>query len=179
MFYAIAWLWLRLAGWKTCGNLPERRKFVVIAYPHTSNWDVPFTLAICIVYRLKIYWMGKESLFRGPLGPVMKWLGGIPVHLPGNRNMVQQTVNAFNQVEELVIVMAPEANRSYVEQWKTGFYYVAIGANIPIVLGFLDFFKKEGGYLDSFMATGDIVRDLPIIKTAYRGIKGKHADQSE
>lgn len=179
VFYAIARLWLRLTGWKIKGQPPDRQKFIVIAYPHTSNWDVPFTLAICMVYRLKVYWMGKESLFRGLLGPVMKWLGGIPIHLAGSQKVVQQTINAFNNADELVMVMAPEANRSYVRKWKTGFYHIALGAKVPIVLGFLNFDKKEGGYLECFLATGDIDKDLPIIKAAYRGIKGKYADQSE
>jgi len=179
VFCAIAWLWLRLAGWKIKGKPPERQKFIVIAYPHTSNWDVPFTLAICMVYRLKIYWMGKESLFRGVLGPIMKWLGGIPVYFDGTGNTVLQIIDAYDNAEELVVVVAPEGNRSYVRQWKTGFYHIAVGANVPIALGYLDFHKKQGGYLHSYFPTGDIDKDMTIIKAAYRGIKGKYADQSE
>ena len=178
-FYLISVLWLRAAGWNTKGLPSAEKKFVMIAYPHTSNWDVPFTLAICMVYRLKIYWMGKSSLFWGPIGPVMKWLGGIPIKMGKSENVVQQTIDTFNQATSLVIVISPEANRAYVQKWRTGFYHIAVGANVPIVLGFLDFSRKEGGYLASYLATGDLDRDLAIIKTQYRGIKGKYADQSE
>lgn len=178
-FYLLSVLWLRVAGWKTIGTPSSENKFVMIAYPHTSNWDVPLTIAICMVYRLKIYWMGKASLFRGPMGPLMKWLGGIPVKMGESGNVVRQTINVFNQSTSLIIVIAPEANRAYVQKWRTGFYHIAAGANVPIVLGFLDFSRKEGGYLASYIPTGDVDRDLAIIKAQYQGIKGKYADQSE
>lgn len=177
-FYGLSRLWLRIAGWKIIGTPPSEPKFVVIAYPHTSNWDVPFTIAICLVYRLKIYWMGKASLFRGPIGPVMKWLGGIPVPLGQSQSLVQQTINAINYADELIIMIAPEGARSYVHQWKTGFYHIAAGANVPIALGFLDFGKKEGGYLESYFPTGDIDKDMSLIQAKYAGIKGKYPDQS-
>ena len=178
-FYLLAVAWLRIAGWKTKGTPSGESKFVMIAYPHTSNWDVPFTIAICLAYRLKIYWMGKSSLFWGPMGPVMKWLGGIPINMDKSENVVQRTVDAFNQSDNLVIAIAPEANRAYVQKWRTGFYHIAVGANLPIVLGFLDFEKKEGGYLKSFLPSGDLDADLAEIKAQYRGIKGKYAEQSE
>jgi 1-acyl-sn-glycerol-3-phosphate acyltransferase len=172
-------LWLRVAGWNTKGAPSSENKFVMIAYPHTSNWDVPLTIAICMVYRLKIYWMGKASLFWGPMGPLMKWLGGIPIKMGISENVVQQTINAFNLSSNLVIVIAPEANRAYVQKWRTGFYHIAVGANVPIVLGFLDFSKKQGGYLKSYLPTGDLDSDLAIIKAQYQGINGKYADQSD
>ena len=178
-FYGLSRLWLWLAGWKVEGTTPRVSKFVVIAYPHTSNWDVPFTIAICMVSRLKIYWLGKASLFRGPMGPVMKWLGGIPVTLGQPQNLVLQIIDAFDLADELIIVIAPEGNRSYVHQWKTGFYHIALGANVPIALGFLDFGRKEGGYLKSYYPTGDIDKDIMLIQAEYAGIKGKYSDQSK
>ena len=178
LFRTGAGLVLKLLGWKISGNLPDARKFIIIAYPHTSNWDVPITLAICLMFRLRIHWMGKSTLFRGPMGPVMKWLGGIPIYLHESRNMVQQTIDAFNNADELIIVIAPEANRAYVEEWKSGFYHIAVGAGLPIVLGFLDFSRQEGGYLDTFQPTGDIDRDMVRIKSQYLGIKGKYPEQS-
>jgi len=177
-FYGLSRLWLCVAGWEVVGAPPPEPKFVIIAYPHTSNWDVPFTIAICLVYRLKIYWMGKASLFRGPIGPVMKWLGGIPVILGESQSLVQQTIDAINYADELIIVIAPEGARSYVHQWKTGFYHIATGANVPIALGFLDFGKKEGGYLKSFCPTGDVDKDMGLIQSAYACIKGKYPEQS-
>jgi len=178
IFYGLSRLWLRLAGWKVNGTPPRASKFVIIAYPHTSNWDLPFTIAICILYRMKIYWMGKSSLFRGPMGPVMKWLGGIPVNLDKSQNLVQQIIDTFVHADELIILIAPEGNRSHVHQWKTGFYHIALGARVPIVLGFLDFIKKEGGYLNSHFPTGDIEKDIKLIQAQYAGIKGKYPDQS-
>ncbi|MDH3220808.1 MAG: 1-acyl-sn-glycerol-3-phosphate acyltransferase [Gammaproteobacteria bacterium] len=151
---------------------------MVIAYPHTSNWDMPFTIAICLLYRLRIYWLGKSSLFRGPMGPVMKWLGGIPVNLDRSENLVQQIVDSFNRADDLIVVIAPEGNRSYVERWKTGFYHIAAGARVPIALGFLDFGKKQGGYLNSYMPSGDIDRDIRLMQAEYAGIRGKFPDQS-
>ena len=131
-----------------------------------------------MMYRLKIYWMGKASLFKGPMGPVMKWMGGIPVKLDQSQNLVQQTIETFNRSDELVIAIAPEGNRSYVDQWKTGFYHIAAGAGVPIALGFLDFGKKEGGYLASYFPTGDVDRDIALIQAQYAGIVGKYPDQS-
>ena len=179
VFYAIARLWLRLSGWQLKGAPPRIRKFLVIAYPHTSNWDVPCTIAVCLLYGLRIYWLGKASLFRGPMGPIMKWLGGIPVDIDRSRNQVQQVIEKFNRAQDLVIVISPEGNRSYVRRWKTGFYHIAVGAGVPIVLGYLDFEKKCGGYLDSFTPSGDIDQDIKSIQSRYAGIKGLYPHQSE
>lgn len=173
-----AGLVLKLRGWKISGELPDTHKFVVIAYPHTTNWDVPLTLAISLVYRVHVHWMGKSSLFRGPMGPVMKWLGGIPVYLHESRNVVQQMIDAFDNSDELIIVISPEANRAQVEKWKTGFYHIAAGAGLPIVLGFLDFTRREGGYLETFTPTGNFERDLVEIRARYQGIEGKYPEQS-
>ncbi len=178
LFRLLARLLLRLGGWQLRGALPRDQSFVVIAYPHTSNWDVPFTLAVSLVFGLHIHWMGKSSLFRGPAGPLMKWLGGIPIELKQSRNVVQQMVDAFDACDELVVVISPEANRAYVETWRTGFYRIAEGAGVPIVLGFLDFYSREGGYLGSFRPSGDLERDLAELRSAYRGIEGKYPTQS-
>jgi len=178
LFYALAWLGLRLAGWKLKGRPPKVRKFVLIAYPHTSNWDFPLGLSACILYRIKVYWLGKDSLFKGPAGPLMRWLGGIPVDRSQAQDFVQQAIEAFDQSDELVIGVAPEGTRSRVEKWKTGFYHIAVGAEVPIVPGYLDYPNKELGFLESILPSGDIDKDLIAIKQAYRGIQGKYADRS-
>jgi len=178
LFYAIAWLGLRLAGWKLKGRPPNARKFVVIAYPHTSNWDFPLGLSACIIFRLKIYWLGKNSLFKGPAGPIMKWLGGIPIDRSKAQDFVKQVIETFDQSEQMVIAVAPEGTRSAVKKWKTGFYHIASGANVPIVPGYLDYAKKEVGFLESFYPGGDIDKDIPAIKAIYGTIQGKNADQS-
>ena len=178
IFYAICWLGLRLAGWKVKGQPPGLAKYVVIAYPHTSNWDFPLGIAIAVIFRLKIRWLGKDSLFKGLAGQVMKWLGGIPIDRSDKNNVVQQTINAFDNSAEMIIAVAPEGTRSQVKKWKTGFYHIAVGAKVPIVLAYLDYAKKQAGCLQSYLPTGDIDKDMQAIKLAYQGIQGKYPDQA-
>jgi 1-acyl-sn-glycerol-3-phosphate acyltransferase len=178
LFYAISWLGLRIAGWEIKGHPPQAKKYVVIAYPHTSNWDFPLGVAISIMYRLKVYWLGKDSLFKGPAGSIMKWLGGISIDRSDAHDVVQQTIDAFNESDSLIIAVAPEGTRSQVKKWKTGFYHIATGANVPIVLGYFDYSKKQAGILECFMPSGDIDQDMAAIKTAYEGVIGKYNDQA-
>ena len=165
---------LRLAGWRLVGAAPTAPKYVLIAAPHTSNWDFPVTLMICFALRLRVYWMGKASLFPPLIGAVMRWLGGIPVDRSRAGNLVQGTVDAFNKTERLTVIVPPEGTRSKVTHWKTGFYYIAQGAGVPIALGYLDFRKKEGGIGRLFQPTGDIAADMVEIQAFYAGITGKN-----
>ena len=172
---------LRLMGWKTEGMTPEAiaacPKYVLIAAPHTSNWDFPVTLMVCFALRLKVYWMAKDSLFAWPVGPVARWLGGIPINRSVSVNTVQNTIAAFAARERLAIIVAPEGTRGKVTHWKTGFYHIAHGAGVPIALAFLDFKKKEGGIGSMFMPSGDIGADMVAIEAFYSGISGKNSDQ--
>jgi len=168
---------LRMTGWRTEGIIPSEKKYVLIAAPHTSNWDFPFTLMICFALRLRVYWMGKSSLFPPLIGHVMRWLGGIPVDRQRSGNLVQGTIEAFQRSERLSVIVPPEGTRGKVTHWKTGFYYIALGAGIPIALGYLDFERKAGGIGRMFMPTGDIIADMEEIKAFYAGIKGKHPQQ--
>ncbi|ACL03091.1 lysophospholipid acyltransferase family protein [Desulfatibacillum aliphaticivorans] len=169
-------------GWKTEGDPPESPKYVLIAAPHTSNWDLLATLCIAFKYRIKIYWMGKDSLFRFPMGPVLKWLGGIPVVRSRSTNMVERAAAEFSNHDQLVLVIPPEGTRGKVRWWKTGFYYIAHTAKVPIVMGFVDFGRKVGGLGPEFIPTGDIDKDMEEIKAFYKNIKGKRqalfSDQS-
>ena len=177
LFRGLSWLGLKLAGWKLEGAPPTERKYVLIAVPHTSNWDFPITLAMAFVFRFDIFWMGKDSLFKGPFGPVMRWLGGIPIDRSSRNNIVQQMVDAFNQSDSLVVAIPPEGTRSRVEKWKTGFYHIANGAGVPIALGFLDYAHKVGGFGPTFYPTGDLEADLADIRRFYAGISGRYKDQ--
>lgn len=114
--------------------------------------------------------MGKDSLFVGPLGPIMRWLGGIPVYRDRSTNLVQQTIEAYDRSPELVVTIALEGTRSKVKEWKLGFYHIAKGANVPIVLGFMDYNKKIGGFGPVYYPSGDIDKDIPEIKSIYRDI---------
>jgi len=165
---------LRLTGWRVVGGAPTVPKYVLIAAPHTSNWDFPVALMVCFALRLRVYWMGKDSLFPPLLGGVMRWLGGIPVNRARAGNLVQATVDAYNSNARLIVIVPPEGTRSKVTQWKTGFYYIAQGAGVPIALGYLDFRKKEAGLSRMFQPSGDIVADMVEIQAFYAGINGKN-----
>ena len=173
----ISVLILRLLGWRVEGQTPTEPKYVLIAAPHTSNWDFPFTLMVCFALRLRVYWMGKASLFPPVVGGMMRWLGGIAVDRQKSANLVQGTIDAFNRNERLCVIVPPEGTRDKVSHWKTGFYYIALGAEVPILLGFMDFKKKVGGVAHFFHPTGDIEADMVEIKQFYRGYTGKNPQQ--
>ena len=170
---------LRLRGWHVQGALPpEASKSVLIAAPHTSNWDLPYMLMIAFVLRLNVHWMGKASLFRGPFGPVMRWLGGIAVDRARSSNLVAASAAALvNADGPTQLVVPPEGTRGKTRQWKTGFYYIALEARVPIVLAFVDYERKLGGLGPLFTPTGDIERDLAQIKLFYAPIKGRRPAQ--
>ena len=170
---------LRLTGWQVEGALPSgARKSVLIAAPHTSNWDLPYTLMLAFVLRLNVYWMGKASLFRWPFGPVMRWLGGIAVDRSRSGNLVSASAAALVAADgPTQLVVPPEGTRGKTRQWKTGFYYIALEARVPIVLAFVDYECKVGGLGPLFTPTGDIERDMAEIKLFYAPIKGKRPTQ--
>jgi len=168
---------LRLLGWQIEGKAPAAPKYVLIAAPHTSNWDFPFTLMVCFALRMPVYWMGKASLFPPVLGGIMRWLGGIPVERSRQGNLVQSTVDAFQRSARLTVIIPPEGTRSKVTHWKTGFYYIAQGAGLPIALGFLDFKRKRAGVERLFEVTGDIEADMVKIQAFYANITGKNPRQ--
>ncbi|GAA4031080.1 lysophospholipid acyltransferase family protein [Actimicrobium antarcticum] len=168
---------LRLLGWRVEGVAPTESRYVLIAAPHTSNWDFPVTLMVCSVLGLKVYWMGKASLFNWPFGGVMRWLGGIAVDRSKSSNLVQSTVAAFERSQRLAVIIPPEGTRDKVMHWKTGFYYIAVGAKVPVALAFLDFRRKVGGIGKMLHPSGDIEVDMQEIKQFYAGITGKNPHQ--
>ena len=172
-------VFLRLTGWKVVGALPpEAVKSVLIAAPHTSNWDLPYTLMVAFTLRLNVYWMGKSSLFKPPFRGVMMWLGGIPVDREKSSNLVAASSAAIlNATGALQLIVPPEGTRSGTRYWKTGFYYIASGARVPIVLAYLDYDKKIGGLGPVFQTTGDIDADMSAIKAFYANVKGKNSAQ--
>jgi 1-acyl-sn-glycerol-3-phosphate acyltransferase len=170
---------LKLTGWKVEGQLPEGcTKSVFIAAPHTSNWDLPYTLMVAFSLRLHIYWMGKEQIFRFPFRGLMMWLGGIPVHREKASNLVAASVEAIKAADgPLQLVVPPEGTRSKSRYWKTGFYYIAVGAQVPIVMAYMDYSRKVSGLGPVFQPTGDVEADMASIKAFYAPFKGKNADQ--
>lgn len=172
---------LRLTGWKVVGKLPANAaKSVLIAAPHTSNWDLPYTLMVAYSLRLNIYWMGKQSLFRWPFGALMRWLGGLAVDRSKSANLVSASAAALVAADGcLQLVVPPEGTRGKTRHWKTGFYFIALEAKVPIVLAFMDYKRKVSGLGPVFLPTGDIEADMAEIKRFYAGIKGRNANQFE
>lgn len=171
--------WLKLAGWTVQGELlPEARKSVFIAAPHTSNWDLPYTLFAAFALRLTPYWIGKSSIFRWPFGGVMRWLGGIPVDRSKNNNLVAASAEALKNADGPVqLIVPPEGTRSKTIYWKTGFYWIAVTAELPIVMAHMDYPRKLVGLGPLFRPSGDIETDMAEIKRHYAQYKGKNSDQ--
>lgn len=170
---------LKLTGWKVEGSLPlHATKSVLIAAPHTSNWDLPYTLMVAFALRLTPYWMGKESIFKPPFRGIMMWLGGIPVRRESSNNLVAASAEAIKAADGPVqLIVPPEGTRSKARYWKTGFYYIAVSAQVPIVMAYMDYARKVSGLGPVFVPTGDIEADMVAIKAFYAPFKGKNPDQ--
>jgi 1-acyl-sn-glycerol-3-phosphate acyltransferase len=156
---------------------PESARFVLIAAPHTSNWDLAFLLALAAGFDLRISWMGKHALFRPPLGWLMRLTGGIPIVRHQRGDMVAQAARSFASAEKLALVVPAEGTRSRVSHWKSGFYHIARTANVPIVLGYLDYRRRRGGFGPSIEATGDVRADMDLIRAFYADKVGRFPDQ--
>jgi 1-acyl-sn-glycerol-3-phosphate acyltransferase len=170
---------LKLTGWRVEGALPSHAaRSVLIAAPHTSNWDLPYTLMVAFALRLNIRWMGKQSIFRAPFGGVMRWLGGIPVNREQSTNLVGASAKAIREADgPLQLIVPPEGTRSKTRYWKTGFYYIAREAQVPIVMAYMDYERKLSGLGPLFEPTGDVEADMATIKAFYAPFKGKNAAQ--
>lgn len=165
---------LNLFGWSVDKNLPPDKKYIIIGAFHTSNWDFPLTLLGLSAMGLKFNWVGKDSLFKWPLGIFFKSIGGIAVDRSLHTGFIKKIANLYDNYDELTIALAPEGTRSKTEYWKSGFYYIALEANIPVALGYIDYPNKKIGVGKYFIPGGDIEKDLLIIKDFYKNKKGKH-----
>ena len=176
---ALSLAFLRLTGWTLDGKLPaDSPKCVLIAAPHTSNWDLPYTLMVAFALRLNIHWMGKQQLFRWPFGPLMRWLGGIAVDRAQSTQLVAASAQALRDATGRVcLVVPPEGTRSKTRQWKTGFYWIAHQAGVPIVLAYMDYPRKLSGLGPVFRPTGNLDADMAEIKAWYAQFKGKNWQQ--
>jgi 1-acyl-sn-glycerol-3-phosphate acyltransferase len=169
----IARLILRLSGWRTHVIPPHTSRYVLIGAPHTSNWDFFLALALMTVERIPIRIMGKDSLFRWPMGIFMRAIGAIPVNRRERTSLVDQVVAKFNEHTDLIIGLSPEGTRSKTSRWRTGFYYIALKAKVPIVMAYLDYKNKVVGLGPSLKPSGDIKADFVKIRDFYSGIIGK------
>jgi len=169
---------LFIMGWRIEGKSPDVKKFVLIAAPHTSNWDYFFTLLMAFALKLNIYAMGKKELCEGRLGKIVMWLGIIPIDRSKSSNTVDSAIEAFHQNEKMIMVIPPSGTRGRVKRWKSGFYYVALGAGVPISLGYLDYSTKTGSTGPLFTPTGNYEADMIDIKKHYKNFQGKYPDMT-
>lgn len=174
-WFARCWLWF--TGWDVIGQLPDEKKFVLIGAHHTSNWDFIYALCGTFIFRLKASWMGKDALFKWPLGPVMRLLGGIAIDRDSPHGVVEQTANWLKKADRLVILIATEGTRKKVDYWKSGFYWIALKAQVPIVCSYLDYSTKRACIGLSFIPTGNIKKDMDRIREFYSGVQGRNPDQ--
>jgi 1-acyl-sn-glycerol-3-phosphate acyltransferase len=168
---------LTLTGWTLEGEKPLDPRYVLIAAPHTSNWDFPLMLLFGAAFDIKITWMGKQSLFWPPLSWFLRATGGLPIERKSNNNVVEAMVETFARHRELVLVVPTEGTRERVDYWKSGFYHIARKAGIPIVPSFLDFGRRRGGFGPARIVTGDMVSDMQYFRNFYAPMKGKFPGQ--
>lgn len=178
MFRAIAKFIFKITGWKVDGNFPAGlKKYIIAVAPHTSNWDFPIgVLARSVLHIEKAKFLGKDSLFKPPFGWFFRWLGGYPVDRSSSHDVVQQVVNIFNRHDEFIVAMAPEGTRKKVEKLRTGFYFIAKGANIPIIPCGFDFEKKVIKVGEPFYPTDNQELDIQFLIQFYHTIKGKNQE---
>ena len=169
---------LNLFGWSLAAELPPVQKYLLIGAHHTSTWDLPIALLMMAALGLRLRWIGKASLFKGPQGWVMRGLGGIPVERGARKNFVDQIIDLYNKErKEMVITISPEGTRRSTDHWKTGFYHIATGAQIPVAMCFLDYSSKTCGVGGYFYPSGDPEADLNILRRFYSDIVAKHPHQ--
>ncbi|WP_083734152.1 lysophospholipid acyltransferase family protein [Sphingopyxis sp. KK2] len=158
----------RMRGWKAEGEVPEPRRFIIIAAPHTSNWDFVNFLGLTADLKVRAHFMGKLSLFKWPIGGFMKQMGGIPVDRRGGTNVVQQMVDEFARRAEFMLTVAPEGTRGKTTKWRTGFYQIALAAKVPLVVGFMDYGTRTGGLGPLIWPTGDFRADMIKVLETYK-----------
>jgi 1-acyl-sn-glycerol-3-phosphate acyltransferase len=150
---------------------------VLIAVPHTSNWDLPIGLicahAIGLLANRRYGFMAKASVFKGPFDSLMKWLGGIPIQRDAAQDVVKQFVDIFNTSDELMLVITPEGTRKHRPYWKSGFYRIALAAKVPIVMAYIDYKRRAAGIGPTLMPTGYIGEDLDVIRKFYSTVTAK------
>ena len=172
-----AGLMFRLAGWRTEGEPPPDERFVIIAAPHTSNWDAVILLVAARIFGLPLAWFVKDSWFRFPLGGVMRALGGVPIDRSGRHGIVEQAIARLKGSDRLALAVPPEGTRGRAPHWKTGFYHIARGAEVPIVLGFIDYGRKVAGLGPAFRPTGDLARDFEVFRAFYDKVQPRFPEK--
>lgn len=171
-------LFLNVIGWKLVGEVPkEVKKAVLVCAPHTSNWDFPLALASFALADLKVNYFIKKSWFFFPMHFLFKATGGIPVDRSKNHGLVDSMTFLLKESNEMIIAVPAEGTRSWVPKWKTGFYHIAKSAKVPIIMGFVDFKRKEVGFGPMFNVSGDFEKDMSKIQAFFENKSGKFPEK--
>jgi len=177
---AIAGIFLKLGGWKVVGDVPTQKKLVLLGAPHTSNWDFPIFLSVVGWRSLRVNYLGKHALFEGPFGWFFYYLGGVPVDRagPGAGDIVENVVAQIKERDQIWLGLAPEGTRTKVNKWKTGFHRIAVAAEVPVALVYLDAKSKTVGFGPVLDMTGDVDLDMAKIQTFYADKTGVNPENS-
>ena len=169
-----------ILGWKTNDAFPtDLKKYIIIVAPHTSWMDFPIGVLARNTYGLKGNYIGKHTLFKPPFGFIFRALGGTPVDRSKSANLVDAIVEIFNSRDEFILALSPEGTRKKLKKWKTGFYFVAQGAKVPIVMVGFDYQKKSITVAKPYHLTGDLKEDFNNFHAYFKNIKGKHPEKFE
>ena len=168
---------LRLIGWKVVGQTDYPPKCVICVAPHTSNWDLPLGLVVYTSLGRKASFLIKKEWFFFPMNLIFKVLGGIPVDRSRKTSLTDQIAEIYGQRDSFQLAITPEATRKRNPEWKKGFYYIAVAANVPIVVTALDYKKKEANFIKVVIPSGDVDADIEIIKSCYTDVTAKHPEQ--
>ncbi len=168
---------LKIFGWKAINILPQESRYVVIAAPHTSNWDFPLGICYILSAGVPFRYMGKDALFKWPQKYLFRALGGFGVDRNNKTKLTTRMAEFINSQDKIALALAPEGTRSNIKYWRSGFYYIALEAQVPIALAVLDFENKEVGIKKSFMPSGDIDADMEIIRNFYKNVKGRFPEK--
>lgn len=177
MMRLISRLYIWLAGWKIDGGIPpEIKKCVLVAVPHTSNFDFPIARGILYLMNVKLRYLIKKEWMVFPIGLFFKATGAIGVDREKNSNLVDTIIEIIKDADEMVIVIPAEGTRKLVKKWKLGFYYIAMGAGVPIVMSYLDYEKKIGGIGPVLYPSGNLEEDMQKMRDFYKNIVPKHPE---
>ncbi|MCW5633270.1 MAG: lysophospholipid acyltransferase family protein [Rubrivivax sp.] len=177
----VARVFLRLSGWAFEGPLPQARQYVLIAAPHTSNWDFVFMIAMAWSLRVRLHWMGKASLFAPPHGWLLRAAGGLPIHRSARAGLVEQVAERFRQAAQqgtdLVLAVPAEGTRERRTHWRSGFYHIARLAEVPVVLGYLDYARRRGGLGPALHPSADMRADMDRVRAFYADKLGRYPER--
>jgi 1-acyl-sn-glycerol-3-phosphate acyltransferase len=169
---------LELCGWRLVGQAPDVAHCVIIFAPHTSNWDFPLLLCVRFAFGRPVAYLAKDSLFRFPVAPLLRATGAIPVERTERHALVHTLTQAFRERKELWLAMSPEGTRAKTDHWKSGFYHVARGANVPVLLAFIDASKRECGLGELIELSGDPEGDMARVRAFYADKRGINPERA-